>query len=138
VTEPPATPPPVSPTPTPATPVAAPPTAVAAPPAPTATTLSVHFVSEPPGATVKENGVDLCTGTPCDHAFSADLTLEHKIVIAHAGYRPEPRVVHAGDSMVQVTLVAAKAWVPPPHVGTNPKPSDSGGAAPTGFKDIPY
>jgi serine/threonine protein kinase len=115
------------------TPVANP---VAPPPAPVATTLTVHFVTEPPGASVKENGAELCATTPCDHAYPADPTTEHKVVFNHGGYRPETRVVHANDAQVALTLVAAKAWVPPPR-GAGPKPADSSGA-PQGFKDIPY
>jgi serine/threonine-protein kinase len=134
-------------TPAPVTVVAAPPPLTAAPlpppvtptppPAPVATTLSVHFVSEPPGASIKENGVELCAATPCDHAFPADMSLEHKVVVSHPGYRPDTRVVHGTDSEVDVALVAAKAWTPPPH-GATAKPADSGGNAPQGFKDIPY
>jgi serine/threonine protein kinase len=130
----------------PPTPVVAPPV-VAPPPTPppvvqptppppaVATTFSVHFVSDPPGSTVKENGFDLCQGTPCDHVFPLDVTAEHKVVINHGGYRPETRVVHATDTQIAVTLAAAKAWVPPPHVGAKPAESSS---SPQGFKDIPY
>jgi len=130
----------------PPTPVAPPPTTAAAangaianpvapPPAPT--TLSVHFVTDPPGASVKENGAELCAATPCDHSYPADSTVEHKILINHPGYRPETRVVHASDAQVALTLVAMKAWAPPPRPAT-PKPGESAGAAPQGFKDIPY
>jgi serine/threonine-protein kinase len=119
-----------------ATPPPPPPVAATPPPAPVATTFSVHFLSEPSGSAVKENGVELCAATPCDHAFPVDPSVEHKVVVSHPGYRPDTRVVHAADSEIAVTLVAAKAWAPPR--GGAAKPVDSGGAAPQGFKDIPY
>jgi serine/threonine-protein kinase len=124
------TPPPTAAAPTP------PPTAPAPPPAPT--TLSVHFATEPAGASVKENNEELCAATPCDYRFAADTTTEHKIVVTRAGYRPETRVIHASDAQVSVTLAAlaaVKPWTPPPQA-PRPKPADS--AAPQGFKDIPY
>ena len=126
--------------PSPVTPTVAPPAQPVAPtppPAPVATTLSVHFISEPPGAAVKENGVELCAATPCDHAFAADMSAEHKVVVSHPGYRSDTRVVHGTDAEISVTLVAARAWTPPPH-GASAKPADSGGTSPQGFKDIPY
>jgi hypothetical protein len=85
---------------------------------------------------VKENGDELCAATPCDHGFAADMSMEHKVVFARAGYRPETHVVHGTDSQVAVTLIPVKAWVPPPRP-PNPKPSESG-STPQGFKDIPY
>jgi serine/threonine protein kinase len=134
-----AEPPPTAPTAAGPTPTAAPTPAALPPPPPepVATTMSVHFVSEPPGSTVKENGIDLCPATPCDHSFAADTTAEHRVVIAHPGYRAETRVIHATDAQVAVTMVAAKAWTPPPRSPGAPKP-EAPGAAPQGFKDIPY
>ncbi len=126
---------PVASTPTVTTP--APPVS-AAPPAPApVSTMSIHFASEPAGATVKENSEEICAATPCDHSFPADMTVEHKVVFSHAGYRPEARVVKGTDSQVTVTLSAIPAasprpWTPP----ARPKPAES--AAPQGFKDIPY
>ena len=122
--------------------VAAPPPAVTptvtAPPPPVVTTLSVRFVTDPPGASVKEDGQELCAATPCDHAFSADMSVEHKVVIAKNGFKADTRMVKASDSEVRVSLTAAKAWSPPPHTGgAAAKPADSS-AAPSGFKDIPY
>jgi serine/threonine protein kinase len=125
-------PPPVSP-PAPPTPAPWKPA-----PAPVATTMSVHFVSDPPGASVKENGAELCAATPCDHDFPADANLEHKLVVARAGYRPESRTVRATDAQVAVTLsrLAAAKWTPPPP--STPKAPETAPATPQGFKEIPY
>jgi serine/threonine protein kinase len=141
------------PSPPAATAVAAlPPSTAATPPAtasassPLTTTLSVHFVSDPPGASVKEGTEEICAATPCDHGFAADMSAEHKVVIARSGFRSETRTVHGTDSQVAVTLVPAKAWTPPSAGKAASKGSgnsagaakDGNGAAPQGFKDIPY
>jgi len=134
------------PEPPPASASAAPPPPSAAAPMPAATspspssvtnTLSVHFASEPPGASVKENGEELCAPTPCDHAFAADTTVDHKVVISRQGFRPETRVVHATDAQIAVTLAPVRAWTPPAR-GASPKAADSPASTPQGFKDIPY
>jgi hypothetical protein len=128
----------------PSPPPSAPPATVTSAPSPTPsapTSLTVHFTSEPPGASVKENNEELCAATPCDHSFSSDPTAEHKIVVARPGFKTETRVIRGGDGQVAVTLSAvptaapARTWTPPPQ-GPRPKPADS--AAPQGFKDIPY
>ncbi len=125
-----------APAPAPEAPPTPPPVTAPAPP-PVATTLSVHVVTDPPGASVKENGQELCAATPCDLGLSADPTKEHKVVIARAGFRPETRVVHGGDAQVAVTLVSARASTGPARAAT-PKPGEPGNGTPTGFKDIPY
>ncbi len=107
------------------------------------TTLSVHIVTEPAGASVKENADELCAATPCDFSFPSDPAAEHKLTLTRAGYKPEIRTIHATDSQVTVTMAAiptaapapARPWTPPPQAA-RPKPADS--AAPQGFKDIPY
>jgi hypothetical protein len=110
---------------------------VAPPPIAPAPKLSVHFQTDPPGASVKENNNELCPATPCDYSFSGDAAAEHKVVIARPGFRPETRVVHGSDAQVAVTLAAAKAWVAPVKPQGGGKPAEPG-TAPQGFKDIPY
>jgi hypothetical protein len=128
-------PPPAAPSPSPAAPPSPAPWNPA--PAPAPTTVSVHFVSDPPGASIRENGAEVCAATPCDHDFPADTNLEHKIVVARIGYRPESRTVRSSDGQVAVTLsrLAAK-WTPPPP--STPKAPESAPATPQGFKEIPY
>ncbi len=108
---------------------------VSAPTPPVVTTLSVHFTTEPAGASVKEGAVELCAATPCDYAFPADMTAEHKVLLSHPGFKPETRVLHGTDSHVSVTFAPQRAWTPPVRPAT-PKPPE--GTTPQGFKDIPY
>ncbi len=124
-----ATPPSASPPPVALTslPSASPPTAPAS--------LTTRFTSDPPGAAVKEDGKEVCAATPCDHAFEADVTHEHKVVFYKAGYRLETRMIHAGDSPVAVRLTGAHAWNPPP---AQAKPAETNAPTPQGFKEIPY
>ncbi|MDP9002885.1 MAG: hypothetical protein M3O46_22575, partial [Myxococcota bacterium] len=92
--------------------------------------------TDPDGATVKENGVEVCSGTPCDILYQgddADSAREHKLTLARQGYRIEVRSLKTGDSRVNVKLTAvARPTVPPPIKLDAP-------AIPTGYKtDIPY
>jgi len=107
-------------------------------PAPATTTLSVRFVTDPPGATVRENGTEICAATPCEHDFVADTSVEHKVVLSRPGYRPETRTVRASDAQLAVTLAAIRAakWTPPTPAA--PKSAESAAPSPQGFKDIPY
>jgi eukaryotic-like serine/threonine-protein kinase len=93
--------------------------------------------SEPDGASVKEDGVEICTSTPCDityRASDADPTKEHKLMFSKPGYRAEAKAVKVGDSPVGVKLTKVPAaWTPPPA------PKEDKGGAPPGYKvDIPY
>jgi serine/threonine-protein kinase len=98
---------------------------------------TVRVNTDPDGATVKEDGVELCSSTPCDVVYKgadADGAKEHKIVVAHQGYRQETRSIKVSDTPVTVKLTKADGphWVPPPKPDNPP-------AVPTGYKtDIPY
>jgi hypothetical protein len=96
----------------------------------------VRVNTDPDGASVKENGVELCS-TPCDILYEgdeADPTREHKLTIALQGYRAEVRSVRAGDAPVNAKLTPI--WRPTP--AAQPKAADMP-AVPTGYKtDIPY
>ena len=111
------------------------PTATAAPP--TATIVKVRINSEPDGASVKEDGVELCSSTPCDILYKgsdADPTKEHRLTILRGGYRLETRNVKVGDSPVTVKLIPAPVGFHPPPVQKQEQP-----AVPGGYKsDIPY
>jgi serine/threonine protein kinase len=123
---------------TPATETAA---IVAPPPVATQSSLvKVRINSDPDGASVKEDGVELCSSTPCDILYKgadADPTKEHKLTLARNGYRNETKAVKVGDSPVTVKLTAAPAgpvYVRPPQPGRNDT-----APVPTGYKnDIPY
>jgi serine/threonine protein kinase len=126
--------------------VAAPPT-VAPATAPTRTAPGVERTSvapqrkvrvntDPDGANVKENGVELCSATPCDIVYEGDDAYpvrEHKLTFARPGYRVEMRGVKADDSGVNVKLTPM-----PRPVSPAPAKADVP-SVPTGYKaDIPY
>jgi eukaryotic-like serine/threonine-protein kinase len=104
-------------------------------PVPPAAMAKMQVRSEPDGASVKENGVELCSSTPCDIVYrgaDADPGREHKLTLARAGYRLETKTVTAADGAVTVKLTLA----PGPIFRAPPKDTP---AVPTGYKnDIPY
>jgi len=135
------------PTPTIATDPAVPPTTAAAPdtaPPPTATApvaptmVKLRINSDPDGASVREDGVEVCSSTPCDVPYKgqdADPVKDHHLTITRNGYRNETRTVRIGDSPVTVKLTVAPTTYRPP---APTKPADTQ-ALPPGYKpDIPY
>jgi serine/threonine-protein kinase len=94
--------------------------------------------TDPDGAGVKEDGVELCSSTPCDILYKgsdADPSRDHKLTLTRQGYRPETRSVKATDGALTVKL--AKADVPRlvPQVAARPDTA----AVPTGYRtDVPY
>ncbi|HEY3822518.1 MAG TPA: protein kinase [Polyangiaceae bacterium] len=126
--------------PTAATPPTIAETATAAPPA-TGTPPSlvkVRVNTDPDGASVKEDGVELCSSTPCDILYKgadADPTREHKLSFTKYAYRVENKSVKVGDSPVNVKLTAA----PVGPVYRPAQAKDNAAPVPTGYKnDIPY
>jgi serine/threonine protein kinase len=116
-------------------------TAAVAPPATTSAASSfvkVRVNSDPDGASVKEDGVELCGTTPCEILYKgadADPSREHKLTLARNGYRMETRAVKVGDSpvMVKLTVAPGGGYVPRPAA----KPENT--AVPNGYRtDIPY
>ncbi len=100
----------------------------------------VRVNSDPDGASVKEDGVELCTSTPCDILYKgpdADAAREHKLTVSRQGYKSESRSIRVGDSPVAVKL----AKVELPRVAPQPAPAknDTPQTVPTGYKsDVPY
>ena len=117
------------------TPAVAPPPLVVVPPEPKVVTLRV--TTEPDGASVKEDNVELCASTPCDIAYKgadAEPGRDHKLTVARQGYRVETRNVRAGDAPLSVKL----SPVARPAPAAAPRPAEPQ-AVPTGYKpDIPY
>ncbi|HZU85423.1 MAG TPA: serine/threonine-protein kinase, partial [Polyangiaceae bacterium] len=111
------------------------PSAQPAEPAPLLVT--VHVMSDPDGAAVKEDGVEVCGATPCDVTYrgsDADPAREHRLTISHTGFRTETRTIKASDAALTVKLSALPRAAPPPPTRTEAPP-----AVPTGYKtDIPY
>jgi serine/threonine-protein kinase len=127
-------------------PVAAAPGPTVSAPAPVAqpavTMVKVRVNSDPDGASVKEDGVELCSSTPCDILYKgadADPARDHKLTLARQGYKSDTRNVRVGDSPITVKL--AKAPEAPrrePQAGQGAR-SETPAAVPTGYKtDVPY
>ncbi len=113
------------------------------PPPAAPTIVKMRINSDPAGATVKEDGVELCGSTPCDIVYKgsdADPSRDHALVVTRQGFRPERTVVKASDASIVVRLTklpdAPRVFqqpVPQAIPRTDPPP------APTGYKtDLPY
>ncbi len=110
-----------------------------APAAPPIALVKVRVNSDPDGASVKEDGVELCGSTPCDILYKgadADPAREHKLTFARPGYRPEARTVKVGDSPIAVKLTKAPDV---PRFVPAAQPRSDAPPLPTGYKnDLPY
>jgi tRNA A-37 threonylcarbamoyl transferase component Bud32 len=77
-------------------------------PKPTAT---LHVLTDPPGAKVKEEGETMCEATPCDIVYvgdGADAGFEHLIALMKPGYRLERKLVTVGAPSVTFKLTPAR------------------------------
>ena len=98
----------------------------------------VHFVTEPPGASVKENGKELCAPTPCDVTFKTDdATKPHKLSIEQKGFKSEVKSVKPSEAAakgldVKLTKDKPSGAAPAPSPKPAPKPDPT---PPSGFKD---
>jgi serine/threonine protein kinase len=101
----------------------------------------VRVNSDPDGASVKEDGVELCTSTPCDILYKgpdADAAREHKLTVSRQGYKSESRSIRVGDSPVVVKLAKADLPRVVPQAAQPPR-NDTPPTVPTGYKnDVPY
>jgi hypothetical protein len=67
--------------------------------------------TEPDGVSVREDGVEICSTTPCDIVYrgaDGDQALQHHLTFARSGYRSETRAVRVAESPVSVTLLAGR------------------------------
>jgi hypothetical protein len=75
---------------------------------PTAPSLAkVRVNSEPDSAHVSEDGVELCSSTPCDILYKgadAEPMRKHTLTFARRGYRSETRTLRAAESPLSVKL----------------------------------
>jgi len=74
-------------------------------------TAVLEIVTEPPGARVKEDGLELCASTPCRVTFrgeAADAKLEHLLEVLKPDYRLEKKLVKTGAGTVTIKLSKAK------------------------------
>ena len=98
----------------------------------------IHVVTEPAGATVRDETMELCSATPCDVTWKGDAAEPmrlHKVTIGKPGYRNETRTVKSSDGTIHVKLAKIPGAIVRPAV-TN-APATSATVQP-GFKDIPY
>jgi serine/threonine-protein kinase len=103
----------------------------------------IRVVSDPAGASVRDETNELCASTPCDLTFKGDLadaSRLHKLTIVKPGYRSETRTVKRSDSPLNVKLAKVGGAFVRPAPAPAPAPKASDGTTPTqpGFKDIPY
>jgi serine/threonine-protein kinase len=115
---------------------------VETPPPVDARTATVNISTEPTGATVREDGAERCAATPCDITFrgdEADPAKVHRLLISHAGFRPETRSIKVSDSPISLKLVRIGGGPPahavPPAASPTKPPAE---ASPSGFKELPY
>ncbi len=101
--------------------------------------VKVRINTDPDGATVKEDGVELCGSTPCDLLYKgadADPGREHKLTLTRPGYRIETRTLKVGEGPVAVKLTRAPEV--PRFIPQAPAKPDTP-PVPTGYKtDLPY
>jgi serine/threonine-protein kinase len=121
---------------------AAPAPTVAAPAAPAQPQfVKLRVATEPDGASVKEDGIEQCSQTPCDLSYKgpdADPAKDHKLIISKPGYKVETRTVRTGDSPVIVKLNRADpVWTPPPRQAPAAQPKKDDDSI-KGFKEVPY
>jgi serine/threonine protein kinase len=130
------------------------PSAAPADTTPKVAAVKVRVNTDPDGATVKEDGVELCGSTPCDILYKgpdADPVRDHKLTFTRPGFRIEARSVKVGDSPVVVKLTKAPDAPPPRAAGpaapqgaqpSAPSPTpkaETPAPVPTGYKtDLPY
>ena len=123
-----------------------------------ATSVTFRVTSEPAGAQVRENGVELCTATPCDLLFRGEAAAsgrEHRLTILRAGFRAETTTVHPEEGSASVHLTRAGGGAiaanPVGAVGAGgasnasassprdtPRQAPAPAPASTGFKELPY
>jgi hypothetical protein len=69
--------------------------------------VKVRINTDPDGASVREDGVELCSSTPCDILYKgsdAEPTMVHKLTFARNGYRSETRTLRVAESPLSVKL----------------------------------
>src|SRR5947199_396122 len=104
--------------------------------APFAGLVKVRLNSDPSGARVEEDGIEICSSTPCDIPYKgpeADPSKEHKLTFSKAGFKSETKSIKVGDSPVSMKMTKAPTFAP-----AAPDKKDPPAQMP-GYKgDIPY
>jgi serine/threonine-protein kinase len=111
------------------------------------------ITTDPEGAAVRDNGIEICNATPCEVSMTdAESKKPHHFTFFRAGYKPDARIAKIADGPVFVHLVRATGGGarPPKDPGgaTSAAPGSPGPAStsasgattatPNGFKETPY
>jgi serine/threonine-protein kinase len=78
----------------------------------------VKITSEPAGASVKEDGVEVCASTPCEVVYrgkEADPTIERVYLVSKVGFSVVRVKASGASPEVATKLTPVRAYVPPPQ-----------------------
>jgi serine/threonine protein kinase len=104
--------------------------------------VKVRINTDPDSASVKEDGYEICSSTPCELTYKgadADPARDHKLLISKTGYKVETRTIKIGDSPISVKLSRAPVqWTPPPQQAPKQQPDKKPDDDINGFKAVPY
>jgi eukaryotic-like serine/threonine-protein kinase len=106
--------------------------------------VKIRINTDPDGASIKEDGYEICSSTPCEIPYKgpdADPSKDHKLLITKTGYRVESKIVKIGDSPVSVKLTRAPVYYAPqpaPQPKAQPDKDKDDNGSMKGFKDLPY
>jgi serine/threonine-protein kinase len=98
--------------------------------------LKWKVTSDPEGASVREDGVEVCTATPCELTYSGDAADPSKpkhLSFSKLGYKSEQKDLTPKDGAAKVKLL--RMLKAPKGAGTG---TADPGPTPNGFKDVPY
>ncbi|MGO8994833.1 MAG: protein kinase domain-containing protein [Polyangiaceae bacterium] len=105
--------------------------------------VKMRINTDPDGASVKEDGYEVCNSTPCEITYKGpvdcDPAKDHKLLISKTGYKVENKTVKIGDSPVSVKLTRAPVYYAP-QPAPQPKPAEKkdNDDSVKGFKELPY
>lgn len=98
---------------------------------------ALRVESDPAGATVREDGKDVCAATPCTLTYRGDDAAKvHHLVVAKAGFKSESRDAHASEAPLAVKLARASGGFQPHAVPDKVEKTPE--KTPDGFKEMPY
>ena len=118
---------------------------------PVARIARLRVESDPPGASVREDGVEVCTATPCYITYDgaeASPSASHMLAVTKNGFRPTSVDAKTADARVSIALEAltpaasalrAHPAAPTASVASETVPAtEAAPSASEGFKDLPY
>ena len=76
----------------------------------------VRIDSDPQGASVSENGTELCTATPCELTWKDDAArADHKLALTKKGWKTTKITIGTSDEKVKATLDVIPMSAPQPQ-----------------------